>query len=301
MVVTLLFLSPAISADEASPPRVADGSFESTAANPRLGAWVLRGSGGIDTGESQVGGAAARLEGPQRFESEWVQTLGRRLEAGGEYVLTAWVKAERDDAIAALGLRWEGGFPRLYRGLRAADGWQPIEIAFTVPTPAPAWIQVVLSGEHEGSLWWDNVHLTEAHVLRERMAREWEPRLASGESIYTGLVVNVQGLGIERGMSPKVYDTDGRMVYSGTEATGEQLIGRGIVSYVRIMEEAVTHPRLHVHEDYPLRHPLVIDAIDGRDRPRTGAVISAADAEHVLRALREYDFLGRFAVVFLVD
>jgi len=34
---------------------------------------------------------------------------------------------------------------------------------------------------------------------------------------------------------------------------------------------------------------------------RTAAVISRADTERILQALSQYDFLARYAVIFLID
>lgn len=280
---------------------VHDGSFEESAQNPQLSRWTLHGPGAFDDQTAFDGNVSAKLLGPQRFTAEWTYEFPDGLVAGREYVVSAWVKAERDGAVASLGVRWTGGYPRIYRGLQAESGWQRIEILFTVPVPAPERIEIVLSGDHDGALWWDLVEIVEARDLTERLAAEWEPRLASGEFIYTGLIINAKGLGVERGMSPKVYDHEGNILFAGVEATGEQLINRGIVAYTRSIEEALSHPRLNVHEEYPLRLPLIVDAVDGRDLPRTGVVLGARDTRLIREALQEYDFFGRFAVIIVID
>lgn len=283
------------------PVRVIDGSFESLAAAPDTNTWVLNGRGGIDLAVARSGQASARLDGPNAFQSEWVHPFHMPLVPGREYVISAWVRATGEGNIASLGVRWPGDVTYIYRGLRAEDEWQKLELLFTVPDPAPEWIQIVLTGEHEQTLWWDEVSIVEAQTVRERMAKEWAERLAKGEQLYTGLVINAKGLGVLRGMSPRIYDEDGRIVYAGAGASGNLIIGSGIVAYTRELSDAISHYRLNVDPNYPLRHPLVIDAIDGADSPRTAVVISNYDADVLFRALNEYDFLGRFAVVFVVD
>lgn len=300
LTAVLLWLATAAGA-EGVPVRVIDGSFESLAAAPDAETWVLNGRGGIDSAVARAGRASARLDGPNAFQSEWVHPFHMPLVPGREYVISAWVKATGEGNIASLGVRWPGDVTRIYRGLRADDEWQRLELLFTVPNPAPEWIQIVLSGEHEAALWWDEVEITEAQTVRERLAREWAPRLASGEQLYTGLVINAKGLGVLRGMSPRIYDEDGRIVYAGEGASGSLIIGSGIVAYSRELSDAISHGRLDVDPQYPLRHPLVIDAIDGADSPRTSVVISNYDADVLYQALNEYDFLGRFAVVFVVE
>lgn len=300
VLVLLLCLDVPALAQE-SVARIVDGSFESFITDPEAQTWVLHGEGDIDTGQAVEGRASARLIGPNRYQSEWVHPFVTPLVPGREYVISGWVRTTAEGSIASLGLRWPGGDTRIYRGLRPDENWQKLELAFRVPDPAPAWIQVVLSGEHTADLWWDDIQIIEAQTVRERMAKEWAPRLASGEQLYTGLVINAKGLGVLRGMSPKIYDEEGRVVYAGIGATTAQLIGSGIVAYTLELEDAISHPRLNVDPEYPLRHPLVIDALSGADTPRTGVVIRQHDAEVLYAALNEYDFLGRFAVVFVVD
>lgn len=301
LVLLLTLFAVAVAVAEEPVVRVADGSFEAIATDAASKVWVLNGSGSIDRTTAHDGRASARLSGPNRFQSEWVHSFGTPLVPGREYVISAWVKASAEGSIASLGLRWPGGDTRIYRGLRPEDGWQKLELEFTVPASGPAWIQVVLTGEHPAELWWDNVQIFEAKTIRERLASEWAPRLAQGEQIYTGLVINAKGIGVLRGMSPKIYDDEGRVVYAGVGASGTQLIGHGIVAYMLELEDALSHNRLNIDPDYPLRHPLVIDAIDGADLPRTGVVIRRHDVDVLYAALNEYDFLGRFAVIFVVD
>lgn len=299
----VVFLCAFVGIASAEEPLVVvhDGSFEASAQNPQLGHWALHGSGAFDNQTAFDGNVSAKLQGPQRFTAEWTYEFPDGLVAGREYVVSAWVKAERDGAVASLGVRWSGGYPRIYRGLQAESDWQRMEMLFTVPVPAPDRMEIVLSGDHDGALWWDRVEIFEARDLGERLAAEWEPRLARGESLYTGLIINAKGLGVERGMSPKVYDHEGNILFAGVEATGEQLISTGIVAYTRSIEEALSHPRLNVHEEYPLRLPLIVDAVDGRDWPRTGVVLGARDTRLIREALQEYDFFGRFAVVIVID
>lgn len=299
--IIILTLSFCVALAQEVEVRVVDGSFETLSQNPDAGTWILNGEGGLDKGMAYEQRASARLSGPNQFQSEWVHPFAMPLVPGREYVVSAWVKSSSDGTIASLGLRWPGEGTRIYRGLRGQDPWQKLELLFTVPDPAPDWIQIVLSGEHTGDIWWDHVQIIEAQTVRERMAREWAPRLASGEQLYTGLVVNAKGLGVLRGMSPKIYDENGRVIYAGTGASTNLMIGSGIVAYTRELEDAISHYRHNVDPEYPLRHPLVIDAIDGADSPRTGVVIRQYDADVLYQALNEYDFLGRFAVIFVVD
>ncbi len=66
-------------------------------------------------------------------------------------------------------------------------------------------------------------------------------------------------------------------------------------------EEAVETPRLAVHEMYPYAVPLIVQAVGVVDDPfRASVIISVADAERIRKELQKYDFLGRWAVVFII-
>lgn len=299
-ISSLLFIQPAVYAEELT-NMVSDGTFDQSIRDSGLKVWHIEGRGEFDVTVARKGDGSVRIDGPQSFQYELVQRLDIMVPAGREYIVSAWVKAESDASVLLLGVRWPGGFSRIYRGLSHSEGWQKVELAFTVPKPAPEWVEVVLSGEHEGSIWFDDIAWIEARTLRERLAQEWAPRLAQGEHLYTGLVINTQGLKIERGMSPRIYDPNGLIIYAGAEVTGEQLIGKGVVSYMRDLHDALSHTRLNIHPEYPLRYPLVIDAKEGMGNPRTSVTIRDHDIRVLLKALEEYDFLGRFAVVFVID
>ncbi|MFS8582021.1 MAG: hypothetical protein FWJ61_04160, partial [Limnochordales bacterium] len=66
-------------------------------------------------------------------------------------------------------------------------------------------------------------------------------------------------------------------------------------------EEAVRNMRLAVHEQYPYRLPLIVEAVGVVDDPfRASVIVSVADAQRIRRELQKYDFLGRWAVVFII-
>lgn len=261
--------------------------------------WILKGEGTrYDESGGRSGDGAVVMYPEIDPSAELVQTVGPTLEPGVRYTVTAWVKALSPGSVAVVGVRWEGGHPRVFRGVEPEDGWVKIEFRFDAPS-RPGWRQVVLSGS--GALVWDDVGLYEADTLEERLAREWEERLSSGRPIYTGLVINAKGTDLERGMSPRIWDENGQLIFAGIGAGESQLYSQGIVAYSTDLREATSHPRLKVSDVYPFRLPLIIDAQGTRGLPRTDVIIGAADAQRIREAVEEYDFLGRFAVVFVLE
>ena len=284
---------------------VADGSFEISARNPQGGPWIARGEGaGFAKGAGRVThdqgdtNYAARLVPWIDFSSEWIQAV-LALKAGTEYILSAWVRPEGDaPAQASIGVRMQNSYPRIYRGL-SGEGWERIELAFTAEE---GWAQIVLSSGAGATVYWDDVTLYESVPVTEQLARQWESRLKQKERpLYTGLVIDARGTGLERGMSPKIYDTSGRLVFAGENFSHDQLIRKGIVAYVRSLEEATTHPRIAVSPDYPMRLPLVVDAQRAVGLPTSAFVVGVVDGKRIRQATDQYDFLGRFAIIFVID
>lgn len=143
--------------------------------------------------------------------------------------------------------------------------------------------------------------MQESKTAAEEVAAQWEVNLKAGKPLYTGLVVNALGTTLERGMSPRIYDVTGRLIFDGKGATFEQLIGKGLVAYVRTLEDAAEHPRLAVSEEYPMRLPLIVDAQGVSGMPRTSVIIGEEAARRIRAATDQYDFLGRFAIIFVID
>lgn len=260
--------------------------------------WILKGDTFLRSDVGRGGGRGVLMQSDKDYDSELVQTIGPQLIPGRTYTVSAWVRSETADAVAVVGVRWEGGHPRVFRGVNPDDGWSKVEFRFTAPQ-TPGWRQIVLSGT--GTLVWDDVSLYEAETVEARLAATWEARMAAGDEVYTGLVINAKGTDLQRGMNPRIFDESGRLVFAGIDASEGQMIAQGIVAYATDLATGTSHPRLEVSDFFPLRVPLVIDAQATAGLPRTAAVISDADAERIRKAVQNYDFLGRFAVVFVVE
>lgn len=260
--------------------------------------WILKGNASIEVGVGRGGTRGVEQTSSVQYESEIVQTVGARLVPGRSYTVSAWVRAKTEDSIAVIGVRWEGGHPRVFRGVSPADGWVKIEFRFVGPI-GEGWRQIVLSGS--GSLVWDEVMLFESESIEARLAATWEQRLAGGDEVYTGLVVNAKGTDLQRGRNPMIYDEDGQLVFAGIGADDGQMITEGIVAYATDLAVGTAHPRLEVSNVFPLRVPLVVDAQGTRGLPRTAVVIGNEDAKRIRRAVQHYDFLGRFAIIFVLE
>jgi len=120
------------------------------------------------------------------------------------------------------------------------------------------------------------------------------------EAEYTGLVVVVKGMRLDRSMSPAVISRNGEIIYGrGWFRPGsidpDYVVERGIVGYASSIQKATrAGPR-----------PLVVRAIGVSGPPRsefkTDVVVSEADAQKIRTANEKGRFLERFAVDIVVE
>lgn len=253
-----------------------------------------------DTGRAYQGGASGLLyTGGAEREMAWRQS-GVQVVEGGRYVLSGWVRSDVP-AVAVLGIDWQdgGAGQRLHRGLPGDGQWERVEMEFVASRSGR--VTAVVGGIVRGGIWWDNVSLHRVDDRPQQLAAQWEQVIREHGSVFTGLVVDARGLGVRRGMSPRIIDERGNIVYSGIEADRSVVIGRGLVGYMYDPELAIRNSRLAVHEAYPYRVPLLVQAVGVVDDPfRASVIISVADAQRIRRELQKYDFLGRWAVVFVI-
>ncbi len=253
-----------------------------------------------DTSRAHQGGASGLLyTGGREREMAWRQS-GIPVVEGGRYVLSGWVRSDQP-AVAVLGIDWQDGSTgqRLHRGLIGDGQWERVEMEFIASRSGR--VTAVVGGVVRGGVWWDDVSLRRIDDRPQYFAAQWEELIRRHGNVFTGLVVDARGLGVRRGMSPRIVDEDGNIVYSGVEADASVVIGRGLVGYVYDPEEAVRNGRLSVHDVYPYRLPLIVQAVGVVDDPfRASVIVSSADARRIRRELQKYDFLGRWAVVFVI-
>jgi len=107
---------------------------------------------------------------------------------------------------------------------------------------------------------------------------------------FTGLVIDCRGLGIERSMAPNVVDVDGRIIYSSKNITDSNVIRHGIVTY-----STDDNPKSLANAG---TQPLIIKATALSDFHQN-PMISKSDADKVLLAVQQYDFLKTCSVMFI--
>ena len=114
--------------------------------------------------------------------------------------------------------------------------------------------------------------------------------------LYTGIVIDADGLGLQPTFSPVIYDTNGRVIYGIKNLDKEAAISKGVVGYANEVGKATYGSRAG-------DNPLVIKAVEVRGGMnsvnKVNVVVSVEDADKILLANEVSHMLDACAVVFV--
>jgi hypothetical protein len=125
-----------------------------------------------------------------------------------------------------------------------------------------------------------------AHVRNSRLAMDDLPT-------WTGIVVVATGLPLERAMSVRILDQDGRVIYPDPNflPSDDYLQDNGMASYVHPGDTA----------ERAGRRPLTVRAIDVASSGNEDVVVDSETAIRIRAADRRGHFISRWKVCFVVD
>ena len=110
-------------------------------------------------------------------------------------------------------------------------------------------------------------------------------------NMVTGVIVDARGLGLKRCMSPRIYDTTGRLVYGDKFVSYDFVVKYGMASYQtadKIGSGLLTRAG---------ERPLTIKAVELKNF-NSDIVVSVADADKMLQANKYGNFLINASMVF---
>jgi len=220
------------------------------------------------------------------------------LEAGARYEVSVRIRTSLEDAptMAAVYIHNEHGqylrSTQLSRSLAGPQEWQQISTIVTAP-PGATHATVVFTAPEGVEMEWD-----EFNIRRIQLDLADEILIEQG-LVYTGLIVDARGLGLQRGMSPRIYSESGQLVYAGVAVSYEFLQEAGIVSYGQDLTPELLR-RIQPKNTVKVS-PLVVRALGVSGTTESNVIISDDDAQAILDALDVYDFLAQYSVVFLID
>lgn len=221
------------------------------------------------------------------------------LEVGARYEVSVRIRTDIENAptLASVYIHTDRGeylrSTQLSRSIAGPNQWQEISVVVTAP-PNARQATVVFSVPDGVELEWD-----ELNIRRVELDLDAEELIRQG-LVYTGLIVDARGLGLQRGMSPKIYSESGQLIYAGVTAPQSFIQEAGIASYGQELTPDLLR-RIQPGKEPVKVSPLVVKALEVTDSTETSVVISDADAEAILSALNTYDFLAQYSVIFLID
>ena len=117
---------------------------------------------------------------------------------------------------------------------------------------------------------------------------------ADAKGPFTGLIIDTRGLNVQPAMSPRILDPSGKDVYTGAGVDADRIQETGVAGYMGTIRASLGVERVG-------SRPLVVRAIGTPDEFHRYVTISAADAERVRAEDQESHFLGKAAVILVVD
>ena len=116
------------------------------------------------------------------------------------------------------------------------------------------------------------------------------------EAPYTGLLVDVRGLGLQPSIAPRVLSAAGHVIHGAATVDRSLATSYGVVGYDDDIDRAYTSERLGGEE----ANPFVVRATGTAGRYSGDAVLDDFDAIQVLQADEVGDFLRQGRVTFLL-
>ena len=116
------------------------------------------------------------------------------------------------------------------------------------------------------------------------------------EAPYTGLLIDVRGLGLQPSIAPRVLSAEGHVIHGAATVDRTLTTDYGVAGYDDDIDRAYTSERLGGEE----ANPFVVRATGTAGRYSGDAIIDNFDAVQVLQADEAGDFLRQGRVTFLL-
>ncbi len=112
--------------------------------------------------------------------------------------------------------------------------------------------------------------------------------------LYTGLIVDARGLGLEPILYPTIVNEQGKEIYSSLFVSREFAVQYGVATYLCDMETVRTGVRTGIN-------PLMFKALRKAENKTGAIVVSMADTKTLEKATERHKFLKECRVVIMTD
>ncbi len=114
------------------------------------------------------------------------------------------------------------------------------------------------------------------------------------DHLITGIVIDTHSLSVRPAMSPKIFSSDGKLIYGSSMVDPYRLQESTFVAYTRDIDTALLLDRVG-------DNPVVIQAIGVSGTNQSDIVISKADAEFLQQSNKASGFLEECRVVIVIE
>jgi len=118
--------------------------------------------------------------------------------------------------------------------------------------------------------------------------------LPQQSGVFTGLIIDARGTGLRPAMAPKILDEQGNEVYGSGYVSRDYAVQIGVVGYEKDINRAKTNERV-------TDNPLIIKGIKSSGANRADLVISNSDAQMVLAAAKNLNFMEQCKVMIILE
>lgn len=113
-------------------------------------------------------------------------------------------------------------------------------------------------------------------------------------TLYTGLIIDARGLGVEPVLNPAIVSEQGHDVYSPVFISREFAVQKGVCKYLCSMDQALKDNRVG-------SHPLVFKGLRKEGKSNTSIVINMSDYRLLEKAAERHGFLKECRVIIVKD
>ncbi len=116
----------------------------------------------------------------------------------------------------------------------------------------------------------------------------------TGENLYTGLIVDTRGLGVEPVLYPVIVSEQGHDVYSSNFISREFAVQNGVAKYICSMDKAIKDNRIG-------NNPLILKGLRKDGKQNNAIVIKMLDYRMLEKATERHTFLKECRVIIVKD
>jgi len=118
--------------------------------------------------------------------------------------------------------------------------------------------------------------------------------LPQQSGVFTGLIIDARGTGLRPAIAPRVLDEQGNEVYGSGYVSRDYAVQIGVIGYEKDVNRARLNERV-------ADSPLIITGIKAAGTNRTDVVITNPDAQMVIAAAKNLNFMEQCKVMIILE